>query len=120
MRKEYIPVTTSETIYYKPQTKQEFDSLIENMKVGDMIFSKWVFQASGGIWYTMGLMDENNPNTKMLFPNILLGSELSKPLSHWGLARMNYLKEHNKFLVTQMGTIVHNLRTQKINEKTGR
>ena len=105
MRKEYIPVATSKTIYYKPQTKQEFDALIETMKVGDMIFSKWVFQASGGIWYTMGLMDENDPNTKMLFPNIVLGEELSKSLSRWGLARMEYLKEHDKFLAVQMGTV---------------
>ena len=104
MRKEYIPVATSATVYYKPQTEQEFNSLIEKMKVGDMIFSKWVFQASGGIWYTMGLMDETDPTTKMLFPNILLGRELAKPLSRWGLARMEYLKEHNKFLAAQMGT----------------
>ena len=90
------------TIYYKPQTKQEFDALIESMKVGDMIFSKWVFQASGGIWYTMGLMDKHNPDTKMLFPNIVLGEELSKSLSRWGLARMEYLKEHDKFLTAQM------------------
>ena len=105
MYKEYIPVATSTTIYYKPKPKTEFDTFIETMKVGDMIFSKWVFQASGGIWYTMGLMDETDPNTKMLFPNILLGSELAKPLSRWGLARMDYLKEHNKFLATQMGTV---------------
>ena len=105
MRKEYIPVATSTTIYYKPETEVEFNALIETMKVGDMIFSKWVFQASGGIWYTMGLMDENDPTTKMLFPNILLGSELSKPLSRWGLARIDYLKEHNKFLATQLGTV---------------
>ena len=88
MRKEYIPVATSDTIYYKPQTEVEFNALIVKMKVGDMIFSKWVFQASGGIWYTMGLMDKHNPETKMLFPNIVLGEELSKPLSRWGLARM--------------------------------
>ena len=105
MRKEYIPVATSDTVYYKPQTEAEFNALIEKMKVGDMIFSKWVFQASGGIWYTMGLMDETDHNTKMLFPNILLGSELSKPLSRWGLARMQYLKEHNRFLAVQMGTM---------------
>ena len=105
MRKEYIPVATSDTVYYKPQTETEFNALIEKMKVGDMIFNKWVFQASGGIWYTMGLMDECDPDTKMLFPNILLDSELSKPLSRWGLARMSYLKEHNKFLAAQMGIV---------------
>ena len=124
MRKEYIPVATSDTVYYKPQTEAEFNALIETMKIGDMIFSKWVFQASSyrqesrtpegqvlrsktteaGIWYTMGLIDENSLDTKMLFPNILLGSELSKPLSRWGLARMEYLKNHNKFLAAQMGT----------------
>lgn len=104
MRKEYIPVATSETIYYEPQTQQEFDELIEKMKVGDMIFSKWVFQANGGMWYTMGLMDDTDPNTKMLFPNIIMNEPL-KPLSRWGLARMDYLKEHNKFLVAQLGTI---------------
>ena len=51
MRKEYIPMATSETIYYEPQTEAEFDNLLGQMKVGDMIFNKWVFQASGGMWY---------------------------------------------------------------------
>ena len=104
MRKEYIPVATSSTVYYKPQTQQEFDSLIETMNIGDMIFSKWIFQASGGIWYTMGLMDETDPTTKMLFPNIILGEPL-KPLSRWGMARKDYLKSENKFLVAQFGTV---------------
>ena len=104
MRKEYIPVATSSTVYYKPQTQQEFDNLIEAMNVGDMIFNKWVFQASGGIWYTMGLMDETDPNTKMLFPNIIIGEQL-KPLSRWGMARMDYLKSERKFVAAQFGTV---------------
>ena len=127
MSYEYIPVATSATIYYEPQTQQDFDQLIEKMKVGDMIFSKWVFQASGGMWYTMGLMDKENPDTKMLFSNIIMSEhpnnevepterfhnttkplksyEPLKPLSRWGIARMDYLKEHNKFLAMQLGTI---------------
>ena len=127
MRKEYIPVATSATVYYEPRTQQEFDELMGQMKVGDMIFNKWVFQDSGGMWYTMGLMDENDPNTKMLFPNIIIDEtpengimmddrpnmtsksseqhEPLKPLSRWGNARMDHLKEHNKSLATEMGTI---------------
>ena len=128
MRKEYIPVATSATNYYEPQTQQKFDQLMEQMKVGDMIFNKWVFETIGGLWYTMGLMDENNPDTKMLFPNIIMDEpllengvmmdertnmtsksseqhELLKPLSRWGMARMDYLKEHNKSLAAEMGAI---------------
>jgi len=101
MRKEYIPVATSETIYYEPQTQRELAEMMELMKVGDMILNKWVFS---GMWYTMGLMDENDPTTKMLFPNIVMEESL-KPLKRWGMARMDYLKEHNKFLAAQMGTI---------------
>ena len=101
MSKEYIPVATSETIYYEPQTQQEFEEMTELMKVGDMIFNKWVFS---GMWYTMGLMDENDPTTMSLFPNIVMEESL-KPLKRWGMARMDYLKEHNKFLAAQMGTI---------------
>ena len=104
MSKEYIPVATSDTIYYEPLTEQEMEKTFEVMKIGDMIFNKWTFQASGGMWYTMGLMDKSRPDTKMLFPNILMDEPL-KPLSRWGIARMNYLKEHNKFFIMQMGTV---------------
>ena len=101
---EYIPVATKETVYYEPQIEQELNEMTEVMKVGDMIFNKWVFTASGGIWYTMGLMNKTDPNTKCLFPNILMGKPM-KSLTRWGMARMNYMKENNKFLATQMGTV---------------
>jgi len=102
---EYIPVATASTIYYKPKTEQEMEQMTAIMEVGDMIFSKWAFQASGGIWYTMGLMDKNDPTTKMLFPNIVLSETPLKPLTRWGMARMNYLKEHKKFVAAQFGTV---------------
>lgn len=101
MSKEYIPVATAETTYYEPQTQQEFEEMTERMKVGDMILNKWVFS---GMWYTMGLMDESDPTTKCLFPNIVMDEAL-KPLTRWGIARMDYLKEHKKFVAAQMGTI---------------
>ena len=74
------------------------------MKVGDMIFNKWVFTASGGIWYTMGLMDDTDPTTEMLFPNIVLGANLPQ-LTRWGLARMDYLKEYKSLEASMMGLI---------------
>ena len=104
MSNEYIPVATKNTIYYEPQTEQELDEFIEIMNVGDMIFNKWTFQDNGGMWYTMGLMDKSDVRSKMLFPNIIMGESL-RPLRRWGMARMTYLKEHNKFLASQMGTI---------------
>ena len=48
--KEYIPVATSDTVYYEPQTQEEFDELMEVVKVGDMVHNKFVFEASGGDW----------------------------------------------------------------------
>ena len=66
-----------------------------------MILNKWVFNS---LWYTMGLMDESDPTTKMLFPNIVMDEAL-KPLTRWGLARMDYLKDNKKFMAAQMGTI---------------
>ena len=105
-RIEYIPKATEGTIYYKPQTEQEFEEITAIMKVGDMIFSKWVFKSSGGMWYTMGLMEKSDPTTKMLFPNITLGEDEDLPqLTRWGMARMTYLKEHKKFVAVQFGTI---------------
>ena len=105
MSKEYIPVVTADTIYYKPETEQEMEQMTAIMKVGDMIFSKWVFQASGGLWYTMGLNDETDPATMCLFPNIILSDEPLPPLTRWGMARMTYLKEHKKFVAAQFGVI---------------
>ena len=106
MSKEYIPVATADTAYYKPQTQEEMEQMTATMKLGDMIFNKWVFQASGGMWYTMGLMDESDPTTLCLFPNITLGEDADlPPLTRWGMARMNYLKEHKKFVTAQFGTI---------------
>ena len=100
-RKEYIPVATSKTVYYEPQSQQEFEEMTELMNLGDMIHNKWVL---GGTWYTMGLMDENDPETMMLFPNIVMDEALPA-LTRWGIARMDYLKEHKKFMAAQMGTI---------------
>jgi len=105
MSNEYIPVATASTVYYEPQTQQEMDEMTAIMKVGDMIFSKWVFQASGGMWYTMGLNDETDPESMCLFPNIIMSEVPPKPLTRWGMARMNYLKEHKKFVAAKFGTV---------------
>ena len=115
MSKEYIPVATDKTVYYEPATKEEMDSMMEQMNVGDMIHNKWVFS---GLWYTMGLMDVNNPETKMLFPNIVMDEPL-KPLTKWGMARMDYLKENNNFLAAQMGTIGLHKHCLEIEEQAG-
>ena len=101
---EYIPVATKNTVYYEPKTQQEMEEMTAIMKVGDMLFNKWVFQASGGMWYTMGLMEKGDPTTKMLFPNIILGENLP-PLTRWGIQRRDYLKEHCKFFANQLGII---------------
>jgi len=105
MSREYIPVATASTVYYKPQTEEEMETMTAQMKVGDMIFNKWVFQASGGLWYTMGLNDETDPTTMCLFPNIILSEEPLPPLTGWGMARMTYLKEHKKLVAAQFGAI---------------
>jgi len=103
---EYIPKATADTIYYKPETQAEMEEMTQLMKVGDMIFSKWVFQASGGMWYTLGLCDRNNPESTALFPNITLGEDENlPPLTRWGLERYHYLKEHCKFFANQLGKI---------------
>ena len=101
MSKEYIPVATADTKYYEPQTQQEFDDLMEVVKVGDMVYSKWVFD---GMWYTVGINDKNDPTSKCLFPNIIMEEHLP-PLTRWGLERMNYLKENRKFLAAQFGIV---------------
>ena len=98
---EYIPVATADTIYYEPQTQQEFDDLMEVVKVGDMVCNKWVFD---GLWYTVGLNDRNDPTSVCLFPNIIMEETLPS-LTRWGMERMNYLKEHKKFVAAQFGTI---------------
>jgi len=105
MSKEYIPVATADTIYYKPETEQEMEQMTTLMKVGDMLFNPFVFQSSGGMWYTMGLNDETDPATMCLFPNIILSDEPLPPLTRWGMARMTYLKEHKKFVAAQFGLI---------------
>jgi len=80
-------VATASTVYYEPKTEQEMDEMTAIMKVGDMIFNKWVFN---GLWYTMGLLDKNDPETTCLFPNVIISEEPLKPLTRWGLARMEY------------------------------
>ena len=101
MRKEYIPVVTDKTIFHKPQTQEELDNLIKTINIGDMVFNPFVFD---GMWYTLGLLDKDDPNTRCLFPNIIMGEHLSQ-LTKWGMARYNYLKENNTFLVSQLGVI---------------
>jgi len=101
MSKEYIPVATADTKYYEPQTQQEFNDLMEVVKVGDMVYCKWVFN---GMWYTVGLNDKDDPTTICLFPNIIMDEHLP-PLTRWGLEPMNYLQEHRKFLVAQFGAV---------------
>ena len=101
MSKEYIPVATSETVYYEPQTKEEFNELMETVKVGDMVYNKWVFS---GLWYTVGLNDETDPSSKCLFPNIVMDEHLA-PLTRWGMARYDYLKSERKFMVAQFGIV---------------
>ncbi|MCL2854589.1 MAG: TnpV protein [Defluviitaleaceae bacterium] len=101
MSKEYIPVATIDTVYYEPQTKEEFDKLMEVVKVGDMVYSKWVFS---GLWYTVGLNDINDPTSICLFPNIIMDEELPQ-LTRWGLARYHYLKSERKFMAAGFGTV---------------
>jgi len=101
MSKEYIPVATSSTIYYKPQTEQEFDELMAVVKVGDMVYSKRIFN---GLWYTVGLNDKNDPTTICLFPNIVMDEHLP-PLTRWGLARYDYLKNERKFAAAQFSVV---------------
>ena len=91
MSNEYIPVATASTVYYKPETEQEVDEMTAIMKVGDMIFNKWVFN---GLWYTLGLLDKNDPETTCLFPNIIISEEPLKP----------FLQTHN---LTDMDTLTH-------------
>jgi len=101
MSKEYIPIATSNTVYFEPQTREEFDELMEVVKVGDMVYSKWVFN---GMWYTVGLNDINDPSSKCLFPNIIMNEPLP-PLTQWGLARYDFLKSERKFMAAGFGTI---------------
>lgn len=101
MSKHYIPVPTSKTTYYEPKTEEERDALFDEMQVGDMLYNKWVFN---GLWYTMGLLVKNDPTSKCLLPNSLLDEPLPS-LTRWGIARMNYLKEHRNFQAAQYGTI---------------
>jgi len=102
MSKEYIPVATYETVYFKPQTKEEMDSMIPQMKLGDMLFAPWIF--SKGMWYTLGLNNEGDPSSKCLFPNIIMDEPLA-PLTRWGLARYDFLKSERKFTAASFDTI---------------
>ena len=74
MSKKYIQVATNETVYYEPQTKEEFDELMEIVKVGDMVYSKLVFN---DLWYAVGLCDRSDPSSKCLFPNIIMDEHLA-------------------------------------------
>ena len=102
MSKEYIPVATKDTVYFKPQNKEEMESMIPKMKLGDMLFAPWVF--SKGMWYTLGLNDETDLSSKCLFPNIIMDEHLP-PLTRWGLARYDFLKAERKFMAAGLGTI---------------
>jgi len=96
---EYIPVSTSKTIYYEPQTQQEMTEMVKRMNLGDMIL-----RTENNLWYTMGLIDRIDPESLCLFPNITM-DEVLEPLSHWGMERKSYLQKHKQFLVAQMGMI---------------
>ena len=102
MSKEYIPVATSNTVYFKPQNKEEMETMIEQMKLGDMLFAPWVF--SSGMWYTLGLNDETDLSSKCLFPNIIMDEHLP-PLTRWGMARYDFLKSERNFMAAGLGTI---------------
>jgi hypothetical protein len=52
----------------------------------------------------MELNDKNDPATKCLFPNIVM-KEALPPLSRWGLARMDFLKDSQPFVAAQFGTV---------------
>jgi len=64
MYKAHIPVATNNTVYFKPNTQAEMDEMMHSMKIGDMIYSKWVFD---GMWYVMGLNDESDPTSNAYF-----------------------------------------------------
>ena len=102
MYKEYIPVATKNTIYFKPHSEKEMDVMITQMKLGDMMFLPWMF--SKGMWYTLGLNDETDLSSTSLFPNIVMDEPLP-PLTRWGLARYDFLKSERKFMAAQFGTI---------------
>ena len=102
MSKEYIPVATKNTIYFKPQSEEEMEAMIPKMKLGDMMFLPWMF--TNGMWYTLGLNDETDLSSTSLFPNIIMDESLP-PLTRWGLARYDFLKSERKFMAAQLGTI---------------
>ena len=102
MHKEYIPVATKNTIYFKPQTEEEMEVMISQMKLGDMMFLPWMLR--NGMWYTLGLNDETDLSSTSLFPNIIMDESLP-PLTRWGLARHDFLKSERKFMAAQLGTI---------------
>ena len=102
MCKEYIPIATKNTVYFKPQTEEEMEDMIKQMKLGDMMFLPWVF--SKGMWYTLSLNDETDLSSTSLFPNIIMDEPLP-PLTRWGMARYDYLKSERKFMADGFGTI---------------
>jgi len=102
MSKEYIPVVTSETVYFKPQSKDEMKTMISQMKLNDMMFLPWMF--SNGMWYTLGLNDETDLSSTCLFPNIIMDEHLP-PLTRWGQARYDFLKSERKFMAAGLGTV---------------
>jgi len=102
MYKEFIPVATKDTVYFKPQTQEEMEAMIPQMKLGDMIFLPWI--GSRGMWYTLGLNDETDLSSTSLFPNIIMDEPLP-PLTRWGLARYDFLKAERKFMAAGFGII---------------
>ena len=102
MYKEYIPVANKDTAYFKPQSEEEMEIMIEQMKLGDMMFLPWMFR--NGMWYTLGLNDETDLSSTSLFPNIIMDEPLP-PLARWGMARYDFLKSERKFMAAQLGTI---------------
>jgi len=52
----------------------------------------------------MGLNDEADPSSKCLFPNVIMDEPLP-PLTRWGLARYDFLKQEKKFIAAQFGIV---------------
>ena len=102
MSKEFIPVATKDTVYFKPQTQEEKEAMIPEMKLGDMMFLPWI--GSRGMWYTLGLNDETDLSSTSLFPNIIMEEPLP-PLTRWGFARYDFLKSERKFMAAGFGII---------------
>ena len=110
---EYIPEPTDDTVYYEPKTVEEYKEMKAQMVVGDMIFNKEAFGGKGH-WYMLGLADENNLESEVLFPFV---QPHFKPLGVYGMARKNYLSEHRPDIVAEMGEMELHQHCLEVNEQ---